>query len=271
MRDGFKLFDVHSHIGTWGRWEMKGNEVEPFENELTSREKLRHHMERYGIDRQIVMPHYHPSLRRTFELNPLALELSEMEGVYSGVFFEPAHDRQTKAALDMAESPEVKVLKTSAGAWQNDYDPDSWSIQQEEVMDRVMEKAGREGLIVQLHTGYGASDPVKIFRMIDRYPEVTYHLVHMGGVAGGHFALLPRLLDRLDMDIYVDTSWSRGFAPRWFARELKERNALDRMMFATDYPWGDFHSEFHKVTGLGILEGEEKQMVLHHNAHQLYD
>ncbi len=250
---------------------MKGKQVDPFRNELTSREAVKDHMEGYSVDRQVVMPHYHPSLERTFELNPLALELSEMEDVYAGVFFEPSHDRATKNALDMAGSPGIKVLKTSASAWQNcNYDPETWDVEHREVMDLVMERAEREELVLQLHTGYGGSDPVKIFRMIDQYPRVTYHLVHMGGVAAGHFAILPRLLDRLDMDIYVDTSWSRGFAPKWFARELRKEGALDRMMFATDYPWGDFPSEFSKVAEMDELHEEEKRMVLHDNARQLY-
>lgn len=272
MRDGFRVFDVHSHIGEWGSWEMKGREVDPFPDEITSKEDLESHMEKWGVDRQVVMTHYHPDLELTFERNDLALELAELDGVYAGIFFHPDYPELTKNALEKVDS-NVKVLKTSADAWTSSYSPDSWSREQREVIEDVVRTAKNKDLVFQFHTGKDRSDPRNAFDFIDEFPGARYHLVHMGGIAGGHFALVPRLLERLDLDIRVDTSWSRGFAPKWLALELKKRDALDRMMFGTDYPWGDFPSEYHKVTGLeeaGVLTGEEVQQVLFGNAEAFY-
>lgn len=275
MRDGFRIFDAHTHIGEWGRWEMKGREVEPFDREFTTKEELREHMEKYGIDRQIVMPHYHPDLSRTFELNRLAVRMAELEDVYAGIFFEPSSDN-LETVRSLAGDRNVKVLKTSADAWsKGNYSPETWTESMRSYMNALVELAIKEDLVFQFHTGKDDSDPRKIFSMADEYPGLTYHLVHMGNSAGGHFTLLPRLLERLEShSIYMDTSWSRGFAPRWFYRELKKMGALDRMMFATDEPWGDFPGEFHKVLGLHqetSIERKELQAILYGNASKLYE
>jgi predicted TIM-barrel fold metal-dependent hydrolase len=275
MKQGFRVFDAHSHIGEWGRWEMKENEVQPFDREFLDIEDLRDYMEGYGVERQIVMPHYHPDLSKTFELNTLAAEMSSEENIYGAVFVEPSHPEETQEALEIAGSNKgIVALKTSAGAWNSSYDPESWSEDERMVMEKVLKFSARNDVPVQFHTGHTDSAPEKLFKIIDKYPEAVYHLVHSGGIAGGHFAALPRILDRLEThEVYCDTSWSRGFAPRWFYRELSRRDALDRMMFATDEPWGDFPSEFHKILGLKKetdISEEELQMILHDNAEKLY-
>lgn len=272
MRDGFKVFDAHTHIGDWGTWKMKGREVDPFPEPIESKDDLRSHMEKWGVDRQIVMTHYHPDLELTFERNELALELAELENVYAGIFFHPDHPEKTRRSLEKIDD-RVKVLKTSAETWKSDYAPNSWSRKQRETIEEVVKVAMEKDLVFQFHTGKNKSDPRSAFEFIREYPDARYHMVHMGGIAGGHFALVPRLLENLGLDIVVDTSWSRGFAPRWLAEKLKTRDALDRMMFATDYPWGDFPGEYHKVTGLketGTLAPEEVQQVLFDNADAFY-
>jgi predicted TIM-barrel fold metal-dependent hydrolase len=276
MKNCFEVFDAHSHIGEWGSWKMKGNRVDPFNREFTNKEELKAYMENYGVDRQIVMPHYHPDLSKTFSLNRKAVEMAEVEGVHAAVFFEPSHPEESRKAFEIARSEEgVKALKTSAGAWRNsDYSPGSWSSGERKVVEEALQLSAENDVPVQFHTGHSHSDPRKLFEIVDEYTEAVYHMVHSGGIAGGHFALLPRLLERIDTHkIYCDTSWSRGFAPRWFYRKLSEKDSLERMMFGTDEPWGDFPSEFHKITGLKKEEDitkEELQMLLYDNAASLY-
>jgi hypothetical protein len=44
--------------------------------------------------------------------------------------------------------------------------------------------------------------------------------------------------------IYTGTGWTIGFAPRWLAREIERRGiGHDRVLFASDEPWGDFNGE----------------------------
>lgn len=268
------VFDAHTHIGEWGTWTVKGREITPFRDEICSQSDLRQHMQYWGIDRQIVMTHYHPELSVTFDRNQLALELAELDGVYAGLFFHPDYPDEAAAVIEQAADDRVKVLKTSADTWENSYDPTSWTDTQRETIEQLVSCATAHDLVFQFHTGPDKSDPRKVFRFIEQYPEPTYHLVHMGGTAGGHFALVPRLLEHLDKDVYVDTSWSRGFGPRWLATQLKQRDALDRMLFASDYPWGDIPAEYHKIRGLeetvSAITAEDVQRILYGNAEQLY-
>lgn len=270
MRNGYKVFDAHTHVGEWGTWEVKGRQVSPFTDPITSQAGLRDQMDRYGIDKQIVMPHYHPDLAETFDDNSLAVDLAELDGVYAALFFAPAYPEACEQVRDFARSEDVVALKTSADAWDTgSYDPASWNATQTREMEDMLDFAADHDLPIQFHTGSDASDPRHLFELVDAYPDVTYHCVHAGGTGGGHLAFVPRFLDRLDMDVYCDTSWTRGFGARWIARELKERDALDRLLFASDEPWGEFPGEFGKVDGLAIAD-DVKQRLLFDNAARLY-
>ncbi len=228
-------------------------------------------MEERGIDRLVAFPLRHPDPGKVHSFNELAVKVSRLDRVCSGVFFTPALKREAERTIEMSAEPGVRAVTTSSAFWgEADYDPESWVPGHQEMMEKVLEKAGREGLVVQLQTGVEEGDARKVFRLIDSYPEPSYQLAHMGGSRKGHMTVLPRLIERLEShDIYVDTSLSEGFAVQWFTRELKRRNALDRMLFASGEPWGDTGSELKKIQGLE-LEDEEKNEMLYGNAEKLY-
>ena len=44
--------------------------------------------------------------------------------------------------------------------------------------------------------------------------------------------------------VYTDLSWAIGFAPRWLAAEIERQGiGYDRVLFASDEPWGDHPGE----------------------------
>jgi len=46
------------------------------------------------------------------------------------------------------------------------------------------------------------------------------------------------------LQVYTDTSWAIGFAPAWLCQEIQRRGTgHDRVLFATDTPWGDHAGE----------------------------
>jgi predicted TIM-barrel fold metal-dependent hydrolase len=76
----------------------------------------------------------------------------------------------------------------------------------------------------------------------------------------GHIKLIGhRFLDWVAAGkrVYTDTSWAIGFAPRWLAAEIERRGVgADRVLFASDEPWGDFageHARLRAATGDGEL------------------
>ena len=102
------------------------------------------------------------------------------------------------------------------------------------------------------HPPGAASDIDQVGLLVDRYADdVTIHLVHFGGGMSGHIKLIgSRFFDWMDAgkQIYTDTSWTIGFAPRWLASEIERRGiGHDRILFATDAPWGDFEGEYARL------------------------
>lgn len=270
----FQVFDAHSHVGAWGSWAVRGNRVAPFteQEDVTTREAAEQRMKRFSFSKQLVVPHYYPDADKAFEVNRFVRYLAKTDDIYGGVWFAPSFPGATASALGDFEEDTIVALKTSADVWVDaDYRPKTWRADEEQVMEAVMGFAQDNGLLVQLHTGSGKSRPEYAFALADRYPDVGFHFVHMGGSSGGHFAFIPRFLDRLEQrgNLYCDMSWARGFAVRWLARELIERDALDRLLFASDEPWGDANAAMHQVMGLDI-PADAKEDVFYGNALAAY-
>ena len=70
--------------------------------------------------------------------------------------------------------------------------------------------------------------------------------------------------------VYTDTSWAIGFAPRWLAAEIERRGiGHDRVLFASDEPWGDHAGELARLTA-AVGDGELARLVLRENFASLY-
>jgi len=87
------------------------------------------------------------------------------------------------------------------------------------------------------------------YPLVEWYADrVPVHLVHFGGGMSGHIKLIgSRFLEWIERGkrVYTDLSWAIGFAPAWLAREIERRGlGHDRVLFASDQPWGDFEGEY---------------------------
>jgi predicted TIM-barrel fold metal-dependent hydrolase len=107
--------------------------------------------------------------------------------------------------------------------------------------------------VVHVHTSPGAaSDIDRVGSLVDRYgDDVKVHLVHFGGGMSGHIKLIgSRFFDWIaaGKQVYTDLSWAIGFAPRWLAAEIDRRGlGADRVLFASDEPWGDHAGELARL------------------------
>ena len=62
-------------------------------------------------------------------------------------------------------------------------------------------------------------------------------------------------------DVYTDTSAVPGFAPEWLRHEPGQRAlAVDRILFASDAPWGCLPSEYWKVKGLEVDDATKRKI-----------
>jgi uncharacterized protein len=228
-----------------------------------------------GTDRALVIPNYGvPDVSVTFALNELVLEAAAKdERVRAGLFVSPRPQDAAlnEQALSLAGEPGVRALKTTfllgGGA------DDEACLPQ---LDAIFAAARTYGLVVHVHTSPGAaSDIDKVGLLVDRYADdVKIHLVHLGGGMSGHIKLIgSRFFDWISAgkQVYTDTSWAIGFAPRWLAAEIDRRGiGHDRVLFASDEPWGDHAGEYARMQA-AAGDGELGRHVFTDNFAALYD
>ena len=94
----------------------------------------------------------------------------------------------------------------------------------------------------------------------------------MGEAIGPALRFVPRFIEWLKQgyDLYTDTSIVPGFGPAWLINQLQQHQiGLDRVLFATDSPWGRFPTEYWKIAGLEIDE-TLRDHLFWENAARLY-
>jgi predicted TIM-barrel fold metal-dependent hydrolase len=222
-----------------------------------------------------VIPNYGvPDVTKSFELNELVLDAAARDDrIRAGIFVSPRpQDAElTAKALMLAGEPGVRALKTTFLLGGSVDDPACLT-----QLDDIFSAARLYSLIVHIHTSPGAaSDIDQIGKLVDRYgDDVKIHLVHFGGGMSGHIKLgSGRFFDWIESGkrVYTDLSWAIGFAPRWLAAEIDRRGiGQDRVLFASDEPWGDHAGELARLSAV-TGDGELARLVFNDNFADLYD
>jgi len=241
--------DAHRHIGVLPAYAFYGGP--PLSPDTTATATVREFLatlDAEGVERTLVLPNYGvPDPDLAFGFNHLAIEAAQADDrVRCGLWVSPRASDATRndEALALAGEDGVRALKTSFLLGGSPTDPDC-----AEQLDRIFTTAAERDLVVHVHTSPGAaSDLDQVGQLVERYGDATkIHLVHLGGGMSGHLKLIGhRLFDWIASGkrVYTDTSWAIGFAPTWLVSEIERRGVgHDRVLFATDTPWGDFEGE----------------------------
>ncbi len=267
--------DAHRHIGVLPTYPFYGGP--PVHPDITARQSVAEliaDLDAEGTERAVVLPNYGvPIAQVSFGLNHLALDAAAAtDRIRCGLWVSPrAQDAHLTAdALALAGEPGVVALKTSFLLGGSPSDPTCAA-----PLDAIFATAREHALVVHVHTSPGAaSDIDQIALLVDRYgDDVKIHLVHLGGGMSGHIKLINSLFfDWIEAgkQVYSDTSWAIGFAPRWLAAEIEKRGiGQDRVLFASDEPWGDHAGELARLKA-AVGDGELARMMLHQNFSTLY-
>jgi predicted TIM-barrel fold metal-dependent hydrolase len=256
------VHDAHRHLGVLPAHPFYGGPpVNPDTTARATIDELIADLDREGTERALVIPNYGvPDPTASFALNELVVEAAQRDDrIRAGLWCSPRPQDavQTDKALTLAGEDGVAALKLSFLLGGGVDDPEC-----RPQLDAVFAAAREHDLVVHVHTSPGAaSDIDQVGTLVDRYADdVAVHLVHMGGGMSGHIKLIgQRFFEWVAAGkrVYTDTSWAIGFAPRWFATEI-ERHGIghDRVLFASDQPWGDFageHARLLAATGGGEL------------------
>lgn len=267
--------DAHRHIGVMPAYPFYGGPpVQPDISARATVAELIADLDAEGTERALVIPNYGvPDPKVSFSLNEVALEAAAADDRIScGIWVSPRpQDAELNdKALSYAGEKGVKVLKTSflLGGRADD---EECRVQ----LDRIFATAREHGLVVHVHTSSGGSSDIDVVgTLIDRYADdVKIHLVHMGGGVSAHIKLIGhRFFDWIEAgkQVYTDTSWAIGFAPRWLVSEIEKRGiGQDRLLFASDEPWGDHAGELARMQA-AAGDGELANLFLRENFAQLY-
>lgn len=134
------------------------------------------------------------------------------------------------------------------------------------MMDIVYAKA--EGnLPILFHIGDLNSDfssPIRLARVLEKYPQLTVIAAHLGG-----YSVWEDGLKHLGgKNIYVDTSSSLAFIKPKMALKIIHTFGAERVLFGTDYPLIRHKGELDAFNSLGLAE-DEKKLILFENAKRL--
>ena len=244
-----RVHDAHRHLGVLPAHPFYGGPaVNPDTTARATIADLIADLDREGTERALVIPNYGvPDVTASFALNELVVEAAQRDDrIRAGLWTSPRPQdaAATAQALTLAKEDGVTALKLSF-LLGGGVDDEACRPQ----LDAIFATARTHGLVVHVHTSPGAaSDLDQVGRLVDRYADdVAVHLVHMGGGMSGHIKLVGQKFFAwiaAGKRVYTDTSWAIGFAPRWLAAEI-ERHGVghDRVLFASDQPWGDFEGE----------------------------
>lgn len=267
--------DAHRHLGVLPAFPFYGGPpVRPDLGARATIAELLTDLDAEGTERALVLPNYGvPDPDVAFGFNELVVEAAQTdERIRAGLWVSPREqdaDRTAKA-LTLAGEAGVRALKLSflLGGGVDDASCTAG-------LDTIFAAAREHGLVVHVHTSPGAaSDIDKVGVLVDRYADdVKVHLVHFGGGMSGHIKLIGgRFFDWIaaGKQVYTDLSWAIGFAPRWLADEISRRGiGHDRVLFASDQPWGDFEGEYARFAA-AAPDGELSRLAFHDTFDRLY-
>jgi predicted TIM-barrel fold metal-dependent hydrolase len=259
-----RVFDAHRHLGVLPAFPFYGGPaVHPDTTARAAIAELISDLDAEGTDRALVIPNYGvPDPNIAFSFNELVVEAAQTDDRISAALWvspKATDADRTAKALALAGEPGVRALKLSFLLGGRVTDPDCTP-----QLDEIFDVARQHDLVVHVHTSPGGSSDIdEVGHLVDSYGDtVAIHLVHFGGGMSGHIKLAgSRFFDWIAAGkrVYTDLSWSIGFAPRWLVDEIDRRGlGHDRVLFASDQPWGDFAGELAKLraaTGDGELAG----------------
>jgi uncharacterized protein len=267
--------DAHRHLGVLPAFPFYGGPaVNPDTTARATITELISDLDAEGTERALVIPNYGvPEPDLAFSFNELVVEAAHTDDRIRAALWvspKPADAGRTASALALAGEPGVRALKMSFLLGGRVSDPAA-----KPQLDEIFDVARQHDLVVHVHTSPGVSSDIdEISHLVEAYgEEVAIHLVHFGGGISGHIKLASgQFFDWIAAGkrVYTDLSWSIGFAPRWLVQEIDQRGmGHDRILFASDQPWGDFAGEQAKLRD-AVSDGELARRAFHDTFEELY-
>lgn len=122
-------------------------------------------------------------------------------------------------------------------------------------------------LPVLIHMGdqnVDSSSPVRLARVLDRFPKLVAIAAHFGGYRMWDLSC-EYLIGR---NVYMDTSSTLYFITPERAVGMIRKHGAEKMLFGSDFPMWDHREELNRFLAMDLTE-EERRAILSGNAHKL--
>ena len=142
-----------------------------------------------------------------------------------------------------------------------------FKIDEDKAM-KMFERVGSK-LPVLIHLGDKTNDgasPVRLLRVMETFPEITFIGAHLGGY--GEWDKAKEHL--IGKNLYFDTSSSTRFMKPKEAKEIIRAHGADKILFGTDYPLSNHKFEMECLKKLRLTK-EEYEMIYWKNAYKLFN
>lgn len=259
------IIDFHTHIfpDKIAERAMKKLESSADVHAYTdgTREGLSASMKEAGIDISVVLPVV-TAPRQFTSIQEFARDVNEDKALISFGGIHPGTE-DYKAELRFIQECGLQGIKLHP-------EYQATNIEDEKYL-RIMDYASQLGLIISIHAGLDGAfpgqrhcTPQQIAHAVQQVQPDKLVLAHMGGLD---------LWDEVEqylvgLPVYLDTSFSIGIMEdQQFVRIVRNHGA-DRILFATDSPWGGQKEMLEHFQTLD-LTADEREKILCRNAQRL--
>ncbi|MBQ9915439.1 MAG: amidohydrolase family protein [Clostridia bacterium] len=217
-------------------------------------------MQEAGVDKA-VLQNIATNPRQMEKVNDFAISCNDREELIAFGSIHPAADYERE--LDRLEDAGIRGIKLH---------PDYQGFFIDGPgMQKVYEAILKRDFVLLFHAGVdiGLPEPVHasaeaISHTLGLFSGEKVVFAHMGG-----YLMYEQTMDKLiGKDVYIDTSFSFGRADGKMLHTMITAHRPDKILFATDFPWGDFAKEIAYINALDIPE-TLRENIFHNNAEKL--
>ncbi len=225
-------------------------------------ERTRKWMRHDGVDIAVIQ-NIATNARQTHNVNRFAVEVDKESDfvAFGSVYPECEWEKE----LDYLKEHGIRGIKLHPD-YQQFYVDDP-------KMQPIYEGILKRGFVLLFHSGLdlGLPDPVhctpeRAAKTLGLFRGEKVVFAHTGGFE--YWDQAEQYL--IGEDIYIDTSVTAGYLEPKRMEELYKRHNEKKILFATDYPWGNFAKNIQAINSLAF-SNEWKEGVFHKNAERLLD
>lgn len=226
---------------------------------------LRESMKKAGVDKSVILPVV-TNPKQFDSINHFSAEVNKESDIIAFGGIHPDNECPEEK-LDYIKSLGLKGIKLHPD-YQGTYINDEKYV-------RIIRYAEEIGLITLIHAGYDVLSPDNIHCTPDRAIDMLEKtgagnnnkiiLAHLGGHRGAEESF-EKLCGR---NVWLDTSYVLNKIPSEFVIHMFEKHGFDKILFASDSPWGDQKSFVETLENLDISE-ENKHKIFCRNAEHLF-